>query len=79
MRLLSPSPKPFGIFAERSAVPLAGWEVDLRIAQELERQILEMAKEPQYGKSLMARWYEHFLGTRALKQAGWVYKSSSCS
>lgn len=36
MHLLPPSPKPFGIFADKSA------ELeDLKIAQELERQILE--------------------------------------
>ena len=39
MRLLPPSPKPFGVFAEKSEVPLAPWEVDLLIAKELERQI----------------------------------------
>lgn len=39
MHLLPPLSKPFGVFAEKSEVALAPWEVDLLIALELERQI----------------------------------------
>lgn len=43
MYLLPPSPKPFGVFAEKSVVPLAAWEKDLAIAKEVERQIKQAA------------------------------------
>lgn len=39
MHLLPPSPRPFGVFAERSEVPLAQWEVDLQTAEALENSI----------------------------------------
>lgn len=60
MRLLPPSPKPSGVFAEKSEVPLATGEVDLLIAQELERQI-QMASWVQYISDTFERIKENRL------------------
>lgn len=69
MFLLPPSPKPFGLFAEKAE----SITDDLRIAQEVERRILEAAERRREVVELL-------LGARdVLKRAGWVYKDSSSS
>jgi hypothetical protein len=65
MHLLPPSPKPFGVFAEKSEVPLSDWEIEQQLALEVEKNIHA------------AFWHAAFdQVVKDLHKHGWAYYSS---